>query len=79
MDEEYFDYLADFSNYTGKALERNYEDNKTKEELINEIINNTDIKLSREILEQLEETKLKYLKVLSDCFEAIIDENSTLH
>ena len=79
MDEKLLDFIAGFSNYTCKALEDNCDSKKTRDQLIQEIISNKNINISKERMEQMNDVQISYLKVICDSLDILMNERKFLN
>lgn len=76
MDEQFLDFIARFSNYTCKPLEVVFEDNASKEQMINEILLSPYLKISQEKMNAMSDERIKYLFVLQKSLEDLLKENN---
>lgn len=79
MDEKLLDFISGFSNYTCKALEDNCDPGKTREQLIQEISDDKNIKIPRERIEQMNDIQISYLKVICDSLNELMNEKKFLN
>lgn len=75
MNEEFIDFVANLSNYTGRSLEETFSIND-RQEIIKQILNSYQkLALKEETLNSLNDNDVKYIKVLFDALNDILQNN----